>query len=429
MQRELRTARVGPRGKLGDARKNYSIGYARMSAYWFAGSFKWFALLTVILPRQVSQVVPDGTKNTAWGMVFAVGALWAVIGPSLFGAISDRASRRAPFIVAGAGLTVLSLAFLATSDALWKIAAGYLLLQIADDVGTGPYGALIPEHVPKERRGRASGVMSLLSLCGQLAAAPVVLLSKGEPTLVYGTIGLATIVCALVAYRAIVPLETGRISQPKGPFLKDFVAGWRAPWKHRDFVWVWCSRLMFSLGLYLTQPYLRNYLQDVVRAFSIGSWTLPGVDQATAVLALLITSCAALGSVIGGGMADRVGRKAVVLRGGGVMAISLIPFLLLHEFPALLIIGLVFGLGYGIYLSADWALASDVMPNTQSLGRDMGIWQMSVSSVQIFAGSAGRIVDWGNGQSPGLGYQITFGLSAFAFAMGILAVRKVRTAK
>lgn len=412
---------------MGEVRTNLPIRYAQMSAYWFASSFKWFALLTVTLPQQVSLLVPEGTKNTAWGMVFALGALWAVIGPSLFGAMSDRSARRAPFILAGAGLTILAVAFLATADALWKIAVGYLVLQVADDVGTGPYGALIPEHVPKDRRGRASGVISLLSLCGQLAAAPAVLLSGGNPKLVYGLIGLAATVCAFIAYRAIVPLEANRVSQPRGPFLKDFLAGWKAPWRHRDFVWVWFSRLMFSLGLYLTQPYLRNYLQDVVRAFSIGSWTLPGVDQATAVLALLITLFAAIGSVVGGGMADRVGRKAVVLRGGGVMAASLIPFLLLHQFTALLLIGLVFGLGYGIYLSADWALASDVMPDTQSLGRDMGIWQMSVSSVQIFAGSAGRIVDWGNGQSPGLGYRITFGLSVVAFAIGILAVRKVRT--
>ncbi|MGV3618526.1 MAG: MFS transporter [Fimbriimonas sp.] len=403
-----------------------SVWYARLSAYWFASSLKWFALLTVVLPRQVASVVPDGTKNTAWGMVFAVGAVWAVVGPSLFGAASDRTGRRMPYVAAGAGLTILALGMLAVANTVVEIALGYLLLQIADDIGTGPYAALIPEHIPENRRGRASGMTSLLSLTGQLAAAPLVLASRGDPRVTYGVIALATLIGATVACEAIGSLERNRPPSPGGPFWHGFFRGWVTPWKSRNFMWVWLTRMLFALGLYLTQPYLRNYLQDVVKTFEVSGWRLPGVDEATALLALSITVCAATGSLVGGSQADRIGRKAVILRGGGLMAVSLVPFLGLREFGALLAVALVFGFGYGIYLSADWALAADVMPDGQALGRDMGVWQMSVSAVQIFAGSAGRIVDWGNHAAPGRGYQITFGLAALAFSLGILTVRQVR---
>jgi MFS family permease len=400
--------------------------YARLSAYWFASSFKWFALLTVVLPGRVASIVPEGTKNTAWGMVFAIGALWAILGPSLFGSASDRTGRRTPYIAAGAATTVAALAILAFANSLAEIAAGYLILQIADDLATGPYAALIPEHVPKERRGRASGVMSLLSLLGQLTCAPVILLARGDPRLVYGAIAVATAVGATIACRTVGPLERGARRWPAGTVIGDFLKGWSAPWRDRNFVWVWAARLMFSLGLYLTQPYLRNYLHDVVRTFDVPGARLPGADEATAVLVLTITALAAVGSVVGGAMADARGRKTVALRGGGLMAAALVPFLMLHDYRWLLGVAVLFGLGYGVYLSADWALAADVMPDESTLGRDMGIWQMSVSAVQVFAGSAGRIVDWGNLRTPGLGYQITFGLSVFAFALGMLAVQNVR---
>lgn len=414
-------------GNSGGGFQDRTAWYVSLSSYWFASSFKWFVLLTVVLPRQVAEIVPEGTKNTDWGLVFGLGALWATIGPSLFGAFSDRQGRRAGFISAGAALTVVALSVLALSATLWQIAAGYLLLQIADDVGTGPYSALIPQYVPKERRGRASGLMNLLSLAGQLSAGGIAFAFSGSPRIVYSAIGIVTAVGALIAVRTVRGLEQAAVAPERKPFAREFLKGWIAPWKSPNFFLVWFAHLMFALGLYLTQPYLRNYLVDVIRIFQVGPIRLKDGDQATTVLALLITIFAAAGSILGGGWSDRMGRKRVIFVGGGLMACALVPFFLLHRYDLLLVIGALFGIGYGLYLSAEWALAADVMPSEASLGRDMGIWQMSDSVVQIFAGSAGRMVDWGNHQNMGLGYQMSFGIGALAFLVGIAAVRFIRS--
>lgn len=415
--------------KLTDGYQDRTGWYVSLSSYWFASSFSWFVLLTVVLPKQVAQVVPEGTKNTAWGMVFALGAVWASVGPSLFGALSDRAGKRSRFIALGAALTIAALGLLCFAHTLGQIAAGYLLLQVADDVGTGPCSALIPQYVPKERRGKASGIMSLLSLGGQLTAAPAAYFSGGDPKFVYAAIGVVTIICALIAFITVQRLESGLVEKNRESFLHGFLRGWIAPWRNRDFFLVWGAKLLFSLGLYLTEPYLRNYLEDVVKTFHVLGLNVLDADRATTLLALVITLCAAGGSAIGGGWSDRAGRKRVVLTGGGIMATALVPFLLFHRYDLLLAIAIVFGIGYGIFLSADWALASDVMPDEEALGRDMGIWQMSESVVQVFAGSAGRIVDWGNRQSMGTGYQVVFGLGAFAFVLGTVVVRLVRSVR
>lgn len=412
-----------------EAYRDRPAWYASLSSYWFASSFTWFVLLTVVLPKQVAQVAPEGTKNTAWGMVFAFGAAWATIGPSLFGALSDRRGNRSTFLAVGAALTVAAVGCLCFARSLWQIAGGYLLLQVADDVATGPYGALIPQYVPENRRGRASGIMNLLSLGGQISAALVSFLSGGRPIVVYVAIGITTLVCATLAVHTIRPLEDHPVPVPSRPFIQDFLRGWVAPWRNRDFFLVWFARFMFALGLYLVQPYLRNYLEDVVQQFQVLGLRISQVDQATTALVLVITLCAAAGASLGGGWSDQFGRKRIVLMGGGIMATTLIPFLLLPRYDLLLALAALFGIGYGLYLSAEWALASDLMPNQDALGRDMGIWQMSVSVVQIFAGSAGRLVDWGNQRSLGLGYQIAFGLGTVALSLGIVTVRLIRRAR
>ena len=106
--------------------------YLGLSAYWFAASFKWFILLVVLLPSQVASVSREGEKNTYWGLVFAIGATWAIIGPSIFGHWSDRAGKRVPFVLAGAVSTCGALAVL--GNCLKYLATG-VWLPVASGFG------------------------------------------------------------------------------------------------------------------------------------------------------------------------------------------------------------------------------------------------------------------------------------------------------
>lgn len=46
--------------------------FLRLSAYWFATSFKWFLVLLVLLPAKVAEVSPEekalcSASSSAWG--------------------------------------------------------------------------------------------------------------------------------------------------------------------------------------------------------------------------------------------------------------------------------------------------------------------------------------------------------------------------
>jgi MFS family permease len=306
------------------------------------------------------------------------------------------------------------------------LALGYLLLQVSDDVGTGPYSALIPDLVPEDRRGRASGTMGLMTLAGQVVIGIYGFL-LGSVQAIY--IGLA-VINVLAALWTMACLKGEVANKPEAghePFLKSFIKGWIEPWKNKDFFWIWFTRFLNSLGFYLIQPYLRFYLEDVVKDFSFfGLVKFADAGQATIVIALVISLFGAFGSIWATKVTDKLGRKRVIYIAGTLMSLVLIPFVIYPVFSAILLLACAFGVGYGMYLSADWALAADVLQDSESTGKDMGVWQMSQSSVQIFSGVAGRAVDVLNKANFGVGYRAIFGIGAVAFFISTILIKKVR---
>lgn len=411
--------------------------YIGVSSYWFATSFKWF-ILFFLLSGQVKEIVPGGEANTWWGRIVMVGALWAMIGPGLFGWLSDqcrsRFGRRRPFIAIGGALTAIALLFLGAADQVWMFFAGYLLLQVADDIGTGPYSAIVPEFVPEENRGRASGVMGLLKLIAQLVAAVVGVMFGSSVMTIYGIMAGLNIVCAvwvLYVIRAEPPYR-GEKLELSGTVANRIRTFWR-PFSNPDFRWVWITSFLNAFGFYMILVYLRFYLSDKV---------LPQLDgptgitaelasdplKATILVAIIISIVGAIASVVAGRMADQRGRKRIVVTAGWIMFLSLIPFALVPNYWLIVALAVPFGVGYGAYLSSDWALVSDVLGQDEGFGRNMGLWQMSVATPQVISGGLGWLVDTLNRQWSGqyFGYTVIFIIASFGFLLGSTLIRRVK---
>lgn len=404
-----------------------------MSSFWFATSFKWFILLT-LMTGQVRAIVPDGEKNQWWGLIFAVGAFEAMVGPGIYGYLSDRCrsrfGRRRPFIAIGGALTAIALVWLGFANQFWMLLVGYILVQIADDIGTGPYSALIPEYVPESERGRASGIMGLLKLLAQISAAVAgVVLGKVE--LIYITMAIINIVAAVwVIYTVKEPPFA--FDQPANRFsFGESIRGVIKPFFSPDFRWVWLTSFLNAFGFYLIVAYLPNYLKDAV--FDMTTVPKDDVESFLRVrtigLAVIISLTGAVSSVIAGKLADRIGRKKIIIWSGWIMFATLVPFALIPNYTVMLALAVVFGVGYGAYLSSDWALVSDVLESKGDFGRDMGLWQMSVATPQVISGAVGFLIDSLNRRSQPqhyYGYTVAFFIASFGFLFGSTLVKRVR---
>jgi MFS family permease len=321
---------------------------------------------------------------------------------------------------------------------LLPLVLGYLFLQISDDVATGPYAALVPDLVPEEHRGRIGGVMSLLQLGAQIVAAVVGIALSASPFLIYVVIAAINIVCAAIVWfsarerglevppsaRPITAMENEPGLAAK---MMRGVQEWTAPWRGHDFRWVWITRFLNALGWSIIVIYVSNYLNDVVKVFSLpGGILLKDSLHAAIVIALIISLSGAVSALYAGKMADKIGRKRVMLLSGWLMFAALVPFALYPNYTAIAVLALLFGIGYGAYISASWAIAADVLPSKEDSGKDMGIWQMSVVVPQFITGMIGALIDRGNEGQEGFGFTLAFLFAAAAFLAAGLLVRKVR---
>jgi MFS family permease len=93
-------------------------------------------------------------------------------------------------------------------------------------------------------------------------------------------------------------------------------------------------------------------------------------------------------------------------------------------------VGALFGIGYGAYQAADWALAIDVLPGGGSAGKDMGIWHVALVLPQALAPAiSGAILGVLKPHSLLGGYTAVFCLTAIWLLLGTALVTRVRGAR
>ncbi len=381
--------------------------------------------------------MPQGEQNSTWGMILAIGALEATVGPALMGWLSDqmptRWGRRKPWIVLGALMTCIACIVLGVAQTVPMLIVGYFLLQVSDDVATGPYSALIPELVPSENRGRASGVLGMLNYSAQVIAAVFAMggtLLKLDLSVLFGIIGFLHLICLSLVMGAI---RSDDISRPfrKVPTALTLESIY-APLRSRNFRIVWLMRFLVAFGFYIITAFGQNFLKDVVRVYPPlpASWNADpkgGALLAAVVVIVLLSLTGIVGAVIGGRLADQLGRTRVIQTAGWIMFASIMPFAFAQTFLPILGLALVFGVGYGAFTSADWALVADVLPSQDDIAKDMGIWQSSIALPQVFNGLVGAQIDGINRHSAGLGYTVAFMLAAILFLAGSWLVGLVQT--
>ena len=139
-----------------------------------------------------------------------------------------------------------------------------------------------------------------------------------------------------------------------------------------------------------------------------------------------------ISTLAAGVISDKRGRKFIVYISGALMGFVALMFVFFHNFTLAVVMGIVFGLGYGAYESVDWAMASDVLPSMDDYAKDMGVWHVAFTFPQVIATPiAGFMLDKFQviGSQTGahnLGYTAIFTLATLYFILGTILVRQIR---
>jgi len=401
-----------------------------LSVYWWGVAVFWFVMLIVLLPSQIRHLVGDAQKGAALGSICLGAAFFSILFAPLFGYLSDncthRWGRRRPFLVVGTVGVVVCLSGMMLVQNVVLFGAFYIAMQTFGNLASCPFNALIPDVVPHEQRGTASGYLGAAYSTGTLTGTVV--------GYYYDDMGMGW-TCALLAFilLASAAVTFHKVEEvayiPSGsseaPNCMRELQNFFAPFSEADFRWVFATRLLVQQGVFTVQEFLQYYLKDAV-------YLPPGLQAESAVSVIMapLVVMSILSAFVAGHLTDYFNqRKSILYFCGGLMICADILLAFSSSYHGAMLCAFIFGIGYGGFCAIDFCLIMDVLPQADAAGKDLAIWHIALVLPQATAAPIGGLIldAFEDPLDPhaSLGYTVLFLTSAMYFAAGIFFLHKV----
>jgi MFS family permease len=197
---------------------------------------------------------------------------------------------------------------------------------------------------------------------------------------------IAVLVVACALPFALTTPDTRLLRADRPPFdWRTFARSfWVSPRRHPDFAWAWLTRFAVNLGNAMAILYLLYFLRDRIHY----SQLFPGhkAEDGLLVLILIYMAGVVITALTGGLISDRSGRRKLpVTVAGLVMAVPAVMLALWPSWPVAIAAAGIMGLGFGVYLSVDQALVTQVLPSAAARAKDLGIINIANSGPQVLA--------------------------------------------
>jgi len=189
-----------------------------------------------------------------------------------------------------------------------------------------------------------------------------------------------------------------------------------------SFAWLLGARACNMLAINTIVTFLLYYVRDYLGFTDIA--------EANARLGYLfaVSSLTTLpSSLIVGYIVDRQQRRKPWVYGSSAgLALVCVAFVVIDHFSSALLTGALFGLCYGAYFTADWALALALLPKGDAAAKYMGIWGIAGAFPQVLApGIGGVLLDTFNRLGHNWGYPVVFATVVVYLLAGTIMLVKV----
>ncbi|XP_062519312.1 uncharacterized protein LOC134194396 [Corticium candelabrum] len=456
-----------------------------LNVTWFGMQFMFLLLSVEVVPSQIQHLVGDKAKGHTLGIIVAMSSVLTFFASPLVGMLSDRIQtkygKRRPVMVFGTAL--MSIGFVGmvviarnmkyeskgckslvhlgngsdycshvekpvcannTNSSATESAdhvQDVVLYSLFFLIGTGSYAilnvaynGLMADMTHPSVRGFGSGLMGTMIVLGMMSGAGV--------GVFYKTIGAAwtfSIMYAVLVVTVTITVITIK-ERPSKAKVHDPV-GWKVvllsycePLKDYNFRWVFITRFLMQMGVSTVLGFLQYWLADMV--------DLPNcmcAESAVSMAMLPLLIGAALCSASSGYLSDRLQRRKPFVFGAAlIMSVSATIIAFVPKYYVAIAVALLFGISYGLYVSVDFALVMDVLPDDKDRAKDLAVWHQALVLPQLLATPvAGFVLDYVQdaslpghsgklGCAIGLGYIVVFLITALYFLLSSLFVLKIR---
>ena len=404
------------------------VGAGFLAAYVLALVGLWSALLTPViegLALRIGALV--GPTSVAGDLSHATlaGALSALVGNAFWGRMSDRTAsrfgRRRPWLVIGMIGGTVGLVILTVAESIALVIVGWCIAQFFFNATLAALVAIVPDRVPARQRGLVTGIVGATLPAGVIAGTYIV--KALNPSM--AGIVLLPAAAGFVAVLAFAALFKDRPTTGEAPprytvrtFLDTF---WVNPRRHSDFAWTWVSRLFIWLGIATFGIYQVLYLEVHLHK--------PATQIPDLILTVVLigSSSVLIASAIGGRLSDLLSRRRVfVVIGGLLYAAGLVVIATTHSWHGYLLGVGIHGVGQGLFLGVDLALANDVLPSRETAGNDLGVLNIANALPQALAPTIGPVLLAIHGPDNYVAVAIAGAVACVLGSVAILGVRGVR---
>ena len=280
------------------------------------GTGAFYAFNNFVLPPILKSF---GAPDLVIGLLSSTRSIEGALIQPTVGAFSDRVwtrfGRRRPFLLIGIPLSAAFFVAGAFVDNLVALAIVIFLFSIFFNVAVDPYTALLADIAPLEQRGWLSGLATGVQLASSVVFLVVIVAATGSssvPPWVYALVAVVLIVSfGLTVVGIHEPREltrTGAEEQRRLP-LRAYLD---ALVEQRQAMRFLGTLFVYQFGLNAILPYLVLFIVEDIHQSEQVAFALSA--------ALLVVT--AVGAVVFGRLADRLGTRRVLAIGWGLLAVE-----------------------------------------------------------------------------------------------------------
>jgi MFS family permease len=455
--------------------------YLTVNINWFAITSRSNVLTPLVIPLLVQQFVGEEFKGTYLGKMRLWALMAALLTQALTGLISDHSrlkwGRRRPFIVLGAVLEILAIVLIGLAShndgmlGYWILFALYIFIMIGGNINHAATQGLIPDLIPDDKKGIASGIKAIFEI-----PLPLIFISVGIANMVGGgNIGgaltiLVLIILLCVSVTMLVPenqnpnpslefnwrpflraaamtgiftiiiLGIGALVSAILPIIKALpnylnllttgfigvlgisltivigiwgslrIALGNEIKQQKSYLWWVVNRLFFLVGVTNMGNFLIFFLQEKFSDFRLEQ----AVEPASRMI-LIVGIFILLTALLGGWLADMFGKKKLIMGSGLATAVGTGFVVTAPSIESSYIGGAIIGIGVGLFYTANWALGTEIVPKERA-GQFLGLSNLAGAGAgAIGAYIGGPIADYSS-------FSLLMALSGILAFVSILAL-------
>lgn len=376
---------------------------------------------STLLPAKIQQIAPN-QKVEIVALLATIAMIVATIANIIEGALSDRTvsrwGKRNPWIFAGMISTLICFYFLTKVTTISGIIINWSLFQIALNMMVAPLVAFIADKAPEKYRGSISAFYGV----GMNIGTPVgTMIASQYITKINQGVYIFMVFEVIFTITGLLLVGDGNNKGEKVKKLhgSELIEAFSFPIHGdvRDFYLAVVGKLLFVSAQFIITGYQLYIFTDYMKLSSANA------SHNLSIMSMILLVAGVSFAIIGGPLADKFhSLKLLVAASTVAMGLGVaIPAIDPAPWTMFVYAGLS-GAAMGMYNSVDQALNVSVLPNPNSVAKDLGIVNLANSLGQVFGPIVASMI------IGAIGYRMMFpaaGVMCLVGAILILMIKKV----